>query len=129
MMAIGEVARTVGVRASTLRYYESQGIIRPAVRGLNGYRFYSNEAVNFLTFVKRAQSLGLTLKEIKSLLELSCEDRERCGHLKQLAREHVQQIDRTIMELQQLKSELRALLRRKVRRPRKNSVCPLIDAA
>ena len=129
MMAIGEVARTVGVRASTLRYYESQGIIWPAVRGLNGYRFYSNEAVNFLTFVKRAQSLGLTLKEIKSLLELSCEDRERCGHLKQLAREHVQQIDRTIMELQQLKSELRALLRRKVPRPRKNSVCPLIDAA
>jgi DNA-binding transcriptional MerR regulator len=129
MMHIGEVARSVGVRASAIRYYEAQGIIRPAARSLNGYRFYRDEAVNLLAFVKRAQSLGLTLKEIRSLLELSCNDRRRCGHVKQLAREHLHQIDRTIAELQQLQEELRALLRRKVRRPDKNSVCPLIDAA
>ena len=126
MMHIGEVARSVGVRTSAIRYYEAQGIIRPAARRLNGYRFYRNEA-DLLAFVKRAQSLGLTLKEIKSLLELSCNDRKRCGHVKQLAREHLQQIDRTIAELQQLQDELRALLRRKVRRPDKNEVCPLID--
>lgn len=129
MMHIGEVARSVGVRASAIRYYEAQGIIKPAARSLNGYRFYRDEAVNLLAFVKRAQSLGLTLKEIRSLLELSCNDRGRCGHVKQLARKHLQQIDRTIAELQQLQSELCALLRRKVRRPEKNSVCPLIDAA
>src|SRR5512145_1148518 len=75
MMHIGEVARSVGVRASTIRYYESRGIIQPAVRSVNGYRFYRNEAVHLLAFVKRAQSLGLTLKEIKSLLELTCGDR------------------------------------------------------
>jgi DNA-binding transcriptional MerR regulator len=129
MMPIGKVARVVGIRASAIRYYEAQGIIRPAARSLNGYRFYRDEAVNLLAFVKRGQSLGLTLKEIKSLLELSCDDRRRCGHVKQLAREHLQQIDKTIAELQQLQSELRALLRRKVRRPDKNEVCPLIDAA
>ena len=127
MMPIGAVARSVGVRASAIRYYESQGIIRPAARSLNGYRFYSDEAVNLLSFVKRAQSLGLTLKEIKSLLELSCNDGGRCDQVKQLAREHLQQIDRTIAELQQLQEELRALLRRRVRRPDKNEVCPLIE--
>jgi DNA-binding transcriptional MerR regulator len=129
MMHIGEVARSVGVRASAIRYYEAQGIIRPAARSLNGYRFYRDEAVNLLAFVKRAQSLGLTLKEIRSLLELSCNDRGRCSHVKQLAREHLHQIDRTIAELQQLQEELRALLRRKVRRPDNNEVCQLIDAA
>ena len=129
MMHIGEVARSVGVRGSAIRYYEAQGIIRPAARSVNGYRFYRDDAVNLLAFVKRAQSLGLTLKEIKSLLELSCSDRRRCSNVKQLAREHLYQIDRTIAELQQLQEELRALLRRKVGRPDRNSVCPLIDAA
>jgi DNA-binding transcriptional MerR regulator len=128
-MHIGEVARSVGMRASAIRYYESRGIIRPAVRSLNGYRFYRAEAVDLLEFVKRAQSLGLTLKEIKSLLELNCGDRGRCRQLKQLAREHLQQIDETISELQQLRSELHALLRRKVRRPDKSEVCPLIERA
>ena len=128
-MHIGEVARSVGVRASAIRYYESQGIIRPAVRGVNGYRFYRDEAVNLLAFVKRAQSLGLTLKEIKSLLELNCNDRGRCGYVKQLARDHLRQIDKTISALQQLRSDLRALLRRKVRQPDENTICPLIKAA
>ena len=117
------------MRASAVRYYESRGILRPALRNVNGYRFYRNEAVNLLAFVKRAQSLGLTLKEIKSLLELSCGDRKRCRQLKRLAREHLQQIDKAIEELQRLRGELRALLRRKVRRPDKASVCPLIESA
>lgn len=127
MMHIGEVARSVGVRASAIRYYETQGIIRPAPRTLKGYRFYRDEAVDLLAFVKRAQSLGLTLKEIKSLLELNCGDRGRCRQVKRLAGEHLQQIDKTIVELQRLRRELRALLRRKVRRPDKDSVCPLIE--
>ena len=129
MMHIGDVARSVGVRTSAIRYYESQGIIRPAVRGVNGYRFYRDEAVNLLAFIKRAQLLGLTLKEIKSLLELNCNDRGRCGYVKQLARDHLREIDKTISELQQLRSELRALLRRKVRQPDKNTICPLIKTA
>jgi MerR family copper efflux transcriptional regulator len=129
MMHIGEVARSVGVRASAIRYYESQGIIRPAFRALNGYRFYRGEAVNLLAFVKRAQSLGLTLKEIKSLLELSCNDRGRCGYAKHVAREHIDEIDKSIAELQRLRSELRTLLKRKVRPPEKDEICPIIEAA
>jgi MerR family transcriptional regulator, copper efflux regulator len=129
MLHIGVVARSVGLRASAIRYYESQGILRPAARGVNGYRYYRNEAIDLLEFVKRAQSLGLTLKEIKSLLELNCNDRGRCGYVKQLAREHLREIDETISGLQARRNELRALLRRKLRRPDKNSICPLIEAA
>src|SRR3990170_4761102 len=114
MLNIGDIARSVGLRASAIRYYESQGIIRPAARGVNGYRFYRNEAIDLLDFIKRAQSLGLTLKEIKSLLELNCNDQGRCGHLKQLARKHLRDINQTILELQARREELRALLRRKV---------------
>ena len=129
MLNIGVVARSVGLRASAIRYYESQGIIRPAARGVNGYRFYRNEAIDLLDFIKRAQSLGLTLKEIKSLLELNCNDRGRCGYVKQLARDHLREINETISGLQALRGELRALLRRKVRRRNTNAICPLIEAA
>src|SRR3972149_122800 len=129
MLHIGDVARSVGLRASAIRYYESQGIIRPAARGGNGDRFYRNEAIDLLDFIKRAQSLGLTLKEIKSLLELNCNDRGRCGYVKQLARDHLREINETISGLQALRGELRALLRRKVRRRNTNAICPLIEAA
>lgn len=127
MMHIGEVARSAGVRASAIRYYESQGIVRPAARGMNGYRFYREEAVHLLAFVKRAQSLGLTLIEIKSLLQLNCDDRGRCGYVKQLAKDHLREIDKTITELQALRRDLRALLKRKARRPADNEICPLIE--
>jgi DNA-binding transcriptional MerR regulator len=92
------------------------------VRGLNGYRFYREDAVHLLAFVKRAQSLGLTLNEISSLLQLNCEDRGRCGIVKQLAKDHLREIDKTISDLLALRRDLRALLQRKVRRPDENEI-------
>lgn len=128
MMHIGEVARTVGVRPSAIRYYESQGLIRPAVRSMNGYRYYRDETIKLLEFVKRAQTLGLALKEIKSVLALSCQDGGRCNQVKALAREHIKEIDQTIEELQQLRAKLQALSKRKARPSEKDQVCPIIEA-
>jgi MerR family transcriptional regulator, copper efflux regulator len=69
MSTIGHVARQIGVQPSAIRYYEAQGIFKPAARQPNGYRIYNNAPVNLLLFVKRAQALGITLKEIKPLLK------------------------------------------------------------
>jgi MerR family copper efflux transcriptional regulator len=127
MLTIGKVARRVGIRPSAIRYYERQGMLQPTVRGANGYRTYSDEAVKLLLFVKRAQSLGITLKEIKPLLTLASQGQQPCTHVKQLARNHLQEIDQKIRELQTLRKELRTLLRRKAGRPHENEVCPLIQ--
>jgi DNA-binding transcriptional MerR regulator len=70
MLTIGEVAKRVGIRASAVRYYESRGIIPQAVRLENGYRVYSPESIKLLLFAVRARSVGITLKEIKSILDL-----------------------------------------------------------
>jgi len=70
MFTIGEVARRVGVRSSTVRYYERRGILPPAVRRKNGYRSYNDKSIKLLLFTTRARSLGITLKEIKFLLNL-----------------------------------------------------------
>ena len=125
MLTIGNVARRVGVLPSALRYYEAQGILRPADRRPNGYRIYSEDVVKILSFVKRAQSRAL--KEIKPLLNLAVQGQQPCSHVKQLARNHLQEIDQKISELQTLRNELRTLLQRKAGRPHQNEVCPIIQ--
>ena len=127
MLTIGNVARRAGVRPSAIRYYETQGLIRPAVRGVNGYRFYGEDAVRMLLFVKRAQALGITLKEIKPLVNMALHGQQPCSHVKKLARNHLREIDRKIRELQALRNELRTLLRRKAGQPQENEICPIIE--
>jgi DNA-binding transcriptional MerR regulator len=102
-------------------------MLQPTVRGANGYRTYSDNAIKLLLFLKRAQSLGITLKEIKPLLNLASQGQRPCSHVRQLARNHLREIEDKIRELQALRNELRALLRRKVNRPHADEVCPIIE--
>src|SRR5262245_47316039 len=103
MLTIGNVARRAGVRPSAIRYYERQGILQPTVRGANGYRSYDNDVVKLLLFVKRAQSLGITLKEIRPLLNLATQGQKPCSHVKQVARRHLNEVNQKIRELQLLR--------------------------
>jgi MerR family transcriptional regulator, copper efflux regulator len=80
-----------------------------------------------LLFVKRAQSLGISLKEIKPLLNLASQGQPPCTHVKQVARRHLNEVSQKIHELELLREELRTLLRRKVRRPHTSEVCPIIE--
>src|SRR5262245_2947947 len=127
MLTIGKVARRVGIRPSAIRYYERQGMLQPTVRDANGYRSYSDEAVKLLLFVKRAQSLGITLNEIEPLLNLATQGQQPCKHVKEIARNHLRDINEKIRELQILRNELRKLTRRKASRSHGNKVCPLIQ--
>ena len=69
-LTIGEAARQSGVPAKTIRYYESIGLIPPAARADNRYRFYSTREVQILRFIHRARSLGFSLREASALLAL-----------------------------------------------------------
>ena len=127
MLTIGRVARQVGVRPSTIRYYEGQKILKPAVRGANGYRFYTDDTVKLLRFVRRAQALGITLKEIKPLLDVAVRGEQPCLDVQKVARSHLNEINKKIRELEALRNELRALLRQKIGPTRANTVCPMIE--
>jgi len=127
MLTIGLVAQQVGVQPSAIRYYEAQGILRPADRQPNGYRIYTDDAVRLLLFVRRAQSLGITLKEIKPLLHIANQGLQPCQHVKKIARDHLRDSNNKIRELETLRHELRTLLRRKAQRTHRNKVCPLIQ--
>jgi len=111
-MQIGELANTAGVSTKTIRYYESIGVIDEPARTDSGYRSYGPTAVERLDFVKQAQSTGLALAEIKSILEIKDQGGQTCEHTKSLLRQHLDELDERIVELKAARVELRAMYRR-----------------
>ena len=117
-MRIGELARQAGLATSALRYYESIGLLPEAERTDAGYRLYDEAAVGRLGFIRRAQSLGLTVAQIRQLLEGPelgrAEERERIRHA---VAHRLAETDRRLAELTALKSELEGLYVRLSRSP------------
>lgn len=129
MLTIGAVAKRAGVTTSAIRYYEDHGLLRPSGRLPNGYRFYGDDAVKALRFVRQAQSFGFTLVEIAQLLEMVRCGQQPCARVQQLARYHLQSVDAKIRELKSVQKQLRVLVGRDVAKPATpNQICQLIDA-
>lgn len=105
-LLIGEVAAHAGVNAKTVRYYESIGLLPQPNRTPNGYRSYSAADVSRLIFVRRAQSLGLSLGTIQDILVLQDAGNRPCAEVQQVASNRVLEIDRQIADLQRLREEL-----------------------
>ena len=70
MLTSGQAAKAAGVGVETLRFYERKGLLPKPARRTSGYRVYTPESVDRLAFIKRAQRLGFTLKDVKELLRL-----------------------------------------------------------
>ena len=68
LLKIGEIAKQTDVGISTIRYYESLGLLIPIERSDNGYRYYDEESVERLQFIRKAQSLHFSLAEIHQVL-------------------------------------------------------------
>jgi DNA-binding transcriptional MerR regulator len=67
-LTIGQLAKSTGVGARTIRFYEAAGVLPAPSRATSGYRQYTMEAVHQLIFVRRARALGLSLRHLKTLL-------------------------------------------------------------
>ena len=73
-MRIGELAQKAGVTPRTIRYYESLGLLKPSEREGGGFRYYTEIELAKLDKIDCLKSLGLTLEEIASVIDLYCED-------------------------------------------------------
>lgn len=109
MMRIGEVARQAGVHIQTLRYYERRGLLPEPERGTSGYRAYDPDTVRLVRFIKRAQELGFTLREIEDLIELR-ESPRRGTEVRAVASAKVQDIERRIRQLKAMRKALGGLV-------------------
>jgi len=109
-MHIGEVARRSGVPAPTIRFYEAQKLLSRADRTRSGYRLYSERALNELAFIRRAQSLGLTLDETREILSLGRAGKKPCERVSAICTTHLAEIDRRMEELRTFREHLTAAL-------------------
>lgn len=100
-LTVGAVARLAGVTPKTVRFYESIGLLPPATRSGNGYRLYDQKTISRLDFIRRAKVLGLSLREIRDLVEAS--DEGLCTaigpELRNLVRQKLVDCDQRLDEL------------------------------
>ncbi len=107
-MTIGGLARTAGVNIETIRYYQRRGLLSKSRKPLGGVRRYSTEILNRLRFIKRAQELGFTLREIGELLKLG--DRF-CNETRAIAEHRLTDIETRIRDLESMRVILSKLIR------------------
>lgn len=111
MFQIGELAKRCGVSTDTLRFYEKNDLIAPATRTESGYRLYDEKSQQQVTFILKAKELGLSLEEIKELLEIRLEATEHsCAEVKAITSAKLAVIDQKIEELTRIRSALKKLM-------------------
>lgn len=126
---IGEVAARAGVNPKTIRYYEALGLLPSPAREANGYRRYSAEAVELLSFVKLAQGLGFTLDEIREIMAIRRRGEVPCTHVRSLLQRKAVELDRKLEDLMALRRRIRrSLAAWGQRRVKRAAVCPHIEA-
>ena len=111
-MQIAELSERSGVPKKTIRYYEDIGVLPVASRNASGYRQYSQDAVTRLAFVRAAQSVGLTLGEIREVLAFRDRGQTPCRHVAQLIDRHATELARRIAALQAMQQDLHRLAQR-----------------
>lgn len=121
-LTIGRLARAVGVNVETVRYYQRLGLVKEPVRPLAGYRIYSHESIERIRFIKRAQRVGFSLREIARLLELGA---GHCDDVRTQAEYRRQQIDAQIRDLQATRAGLDRLIE-ECRHAGSQAHCPMV---
>lgn len=111
LLQIGTIAKKTGLSIHTIRYYEKIGLIHKPARSLGGFRTYSEETVDKILFIKKAQSFGLTLDEIKKIM--CCGDKGLepcCAMVTKIFENKIVEFENKITELQKTKKRLKTLL-------------------
>lgn len=111
-MRIGELAALAEVSTKTLRYYEQIGLLAPVARRPSGYRDYTPELLDRLSFIRAAQAVGLTLGEIREVVAFRDLGKPPCAQVLELIERRRGELDGRIRELQRLSGELDRLARR-----------------
>src|SRR3990172_1289903 len=105
-LTIGQLAQKAQVNIETVRYYERRGLVPEPPRRESGYRQYSPDTVGRITFIKRAQDLGFSLKEIQELLSLRVDPGTTSTDIKMRAEAKLTDIDTKLRDLKRMKTAL-----------------------
>ena len=126
-MKRAQLAKQIGVHTETLRYYERQGVIPEPDRTPSGHRIYTQLDVERIRFIKRAQELGFSLKEIAELLALRVDEESTCADVQERAMLKIHDIEEKIRDLKKIRSVLSHLAETCTGQGSVSN-CPILDA-
>ena len=108
-MKISELSKSTHTNIETIRYYEKQGVLQPSKRLANGYRYYDEESVEQLKFIKKCRTLGFSLENIKALnrIKFSMKDHYQAD---QLVLNKLIQVENKISQLLEIKDFLQSIV-------------------
>lgn len=126
-VTIGEAARQARVNIQTIRFYERRGLLPTPARTASNYRTYTENAVRRVRFIKRAQELGFTLKEVAELLALRATTGSRVADVRRRAEAKVRDIDEKVRALAAMREALTSLVC-ECSETGAGEVCPILEA-
>jgi DNA-binding transcriptional MerR regulator len=110
-MHIGGVAKRIGLTPDAIRFYERSALLPRPTRTAGGFRQYTENDIETLEFIRRAQSLGFTLREVAELLELRRRQLQPCAPVRRRLEHKLVQVRRKMANLRTLERELKVALR------------------
>jgi len=124
-LTIGQLARSAGVRDSTIRFYERLGLVHPAGRTPSNYRYYADDAADRLAFIRAARAAGFELADIKALLDLQ-DGHTACREVRGLVDARLTGVRGRLRTLRQVERVLAAF--QQACRTRRRRGCPVIES-
>ena len=128
MMTISKVAQQAQVSVDSIRFYEREGLIKPAGKSDVGYRLYTEEAIRRLGFIKHAQQCGFSLGEIRELLDLRSEGSACCDDIYRVAVEKKLTLESKIKALKAMSQALTRLIEICSHDKKPLDECPILGA-
>ena len=107
-MTIGSLAKAANINVETVRYYQRRGLLDEPRKPLGGHRRYSPDAVRTLAFIRRAQQLGFSLEEVKTLLALARGTNARAT--RELAEKKFELLGTRVAQLNKMRKQLERLI-------------------
>ena len=109
-MTIGRLSKAGGVKVTTIRYYESIGLMGVPDRSESGQRLYGEDSVQRLSFIRHARDLGFPMDAIRELIQLQSEPGEDCAAVDAIAKRQLADVRKRIAQLKSLQGELKRMI-------------------
>lgn len=110
-LTIGRLAKQAGCKIQTIRFYEQIGLMPAPVRSEGNQRVYDPRDVDRLAFIRHSRDLGFPIESIRALLSLADRPDQSCAAADQIARVHLEAVERRLSHLSALKAELERMIR------------------
>lgn len=130
LLRIGQVSAQSDLPVKTIRFYEERGLIEAARRTSGGFRLFEPAVLKRLSFIRRSQTLGLSLNDIQDILNIADNGQRPCKNVRHKFQEKIVEIENRIEQLENLKIQLRTLIAEADEVETLDAdICPLIEHA